>query len=49
MLSHWHEYLPKFIKVLPFEYKRVLQEQKLQQTDDLLAFIREEEHLGVPY
>jgi glutamate synthase (NADPH/NADH) large chain len=48
ILNHWHEYMPRFVKVLPFEYKRVLQEQRLQETDKRLAFLREEENLGVP-
>jgi glutamate synthase (NADPH/NADH) large chain len=49
ILDRWHEYLPKFIKVVPFEYGRILQEQKLREMDQLLDFIREEEHLEVPY
>ncbi len=49
VLACWHEYLPKFIRVMPLEYKRILQEQRLRQTDELLSFIREEEYLEVPY
>jgi glutamate synthase (NADPH/NADH) large chain len=49
VLSRWHEYLPRFIKVLPIEYKRILQEQKLQETQKLLDYIRDEEFLAVPY
>ncbi len=49
VLDRWHEYLPKFIRVMPIEYKRILQEQRLQHTDEMLAFIREEEYLEVPY
>jgi glutamate synthase (NADPH/NADH) large chain len=49
VLDRWHEYMPRFIKVLPLEYKRVLQELKLQQTDEELAFIREAENLEVAY
>lgn len=49
VLERWHEYMPRFIKVVPFEYKRVLQEQRLQDTDKRLGLIREEEHLGVAY
>jgi len=49
VMNRWHEYMPRFIKVVPFEYKRILQEQKLRQTDQLLEFIREEEYLEVPY
>lgn len=29
ILTNWDEYLPKFVKVIPFEYKKVLEEQKL--------------------
>jgi glutamate synthase (NADPH/NADH) large chain len=49
VLGNWHEYLPRFIKVIPIEYKRILQEQKLQETKKLLAYIQEEEYLEVPY
>jgi glutamate synthase (NADPH/NADH) large chain len=31
ILVNWDEYLPKFVKVLPFEYKKVLEEQKLKK------------------
>jgi glutamate synthase (NADPH/NADH) large chain len=48
-LDSWHEYLPRFIKVLPLEYKRVLEETKLQDIDKQLAFIREEAQLGERY
>ncbi|MBN1562585.1 MAG: glutamate synthase large subunit [Anaerolineae bacterium] len=49
VLDNWHSTLPKFIKVVPFEYKRILQEQQLRQTEQLLDYIREEEYLEVPY
>ncbi len=29
VLTNWEEYLPRFVKVIPFEYKKVLEEQKL--------------------
>ncbi len=29
ILTNWEEYLPKFVKVIPFEYKKVMEEQKL--------------------
>jgi glutamate synthase (NADPH) large chain len=29
ILTNWEEYLPRFVKVIPFEYKKVLEEQKL--------------------
>ena len=41
VLVNWYEYLPKFVKVIPFEYKKVLEEikikelnRKLKQTED---------------
>ena len=49
VLARWHEYLPKFIRVLPLEYKRVLEERKLAEIDRQLANIREEAQLGGPY
>jgi glutamate synthase (NADPH/NADH) large chain len=49
VLDRWHEYMPKFVKVLPLEYKRVLQEQRLRETDKRLALIREEVNLEVAY
>ncbi len=49
VLENWHDYLPKFMKVMPLEYKRVLQQRKLQEIDRQLNFIREEEHLEVAY
>jgi glutamate synthase (NADPH/NADH) large chain len=30
ILDNWEIYLPKFIKVIPYEYKRVLEEEKLE-------------------
>jgi glutamate synthase (NADPH/NADH) large chain len=41
ILTNWDEYLPKFVKVIPLEYKKVLEEiklkeleRKLEQTED---------------
>jgi glutamate synthase (NADPH/NADH) large chain len=31
VLTNWEEYLPKFVKVIPMEYKKVLEELKLQE------------------
>jgi glutamate synthase (NADPH/NADH) large chain len=31
ILTQWDEYLPKFVKVIPFEYKKVLEELKLKE------------------
>ncbi|WP_244825477.1 glutamate synthase large subunit [Carboxylicivirga linearis] len=47
ILVNWTQYLPKFIKVIPFEYKKVLQEQKIKELEQKLRetedapFIRE--------
>jgi glutamate synthase (NADPH/NADH) large chain len=32
ILEHWNEYLPKFRKVMPVEYRRALQEMKAEET-----------------
>ncbi len=37
ILVHWDEYLPKFVKVIPFEYKKVLEEIKLKELKRKLA------------
>jgi glutamate synthase (NADPH/NADH) large chain len=31
ILTNWEAYLPKFVKVIPFEYKKVLEKQKLKE------------------
>ena len=49
ILNNWFQFLPKFVKVLPFEYKRALQEVMIEQIDKKLQMIREEEQLGVIY
>jgi glutamate synthase (NADPH/NADH) large chain/glutamate synthase (ferredoxin) len=36
VLDNWSEMLPKFVKVMPRDYKRVLLERKLRQTDAAL-------------
>ncbi|MCU4173699.1 glutamate synthase large subunit [Marinilabiliaceae bacterium N1Y90] len=47
ILVNWNQYLPKFVKVIPFEYKKVLQEQKIKELEQKLRdtedapFIRE--------
>ncbi len=33
ILTNWDEYLPKFVKVIPFEYKKILQEEELKQIE----------------
>ncbi|MEP7284749.1 MAG: glutamate synthase large subunit, partial [Chloroflexota bacterium] len=49
VLENWHSYLPKFIRILPLEYKRVLQERKLAKIDQQLAYIRKEAQLEGRY
>ena len=36
ILVNWDKYLPKFIKVIPWEYKKVLQEQKIKELEQKL-------------
>jgi glutamate synthase (NADPH/NADH) large chain len=31
ILTNWEEYLPHFVKVIPYEYKKVLEEKKLSK------------------
>ena len=35
ILDNWSVYLPKFVKVMPVEYRRALQEVKVEQTGDM--------------
>ncbi|HLY24982.1 MAG TPA: hypothetical protein VKQ72_01505, partial [Aggregatilineales bacterium] len=49
ILDNWHSYLPKFIRILPLEYKRVLQERKLAEIDQQLAYMRKEAELEKRY
>ncbi len=36
ILVNWNKYLPKFIKIIPFEYKKVLQEEKIKELEQKL-------------
>jgi len=45
ILDNWGEYIPKFKKVMPLEYKRALEELKIKQIDKQLKHIKEEEQL----
>ncbi len=36
-LDNWNEYLPKFVKVMPVDYRRALEEMKAAQTQQLAA------------
>ena len=42
ILTHWDEYLPKFVKVIPFEYKKVLEEQKLKELQKKLQLTEDD-------
>lgn len=46
ILDNWNDFLPKFVKVMPLEYKRALEEMKMKQLDSKLEEVREEEQLG---
>ncbi len=35
ILDNWSEYLPKFVKVMPVEYRRALQEMQVEQTGEM--------------
>ncbi|HBG87462.1 MAG TPA: glutamate synthase subunit alpha, partial [Marinilabiliaceae bacterium] len=37
VLVNWDFYLPKFVKLIPFEYKKVQQQQKLRELEQKLA------------
>ncbi|MEZ5105360.1 MAG: glutamate synthase large subunit [Draconibacterium sp.] len=42
ILTHWDEYLPKFVKVIPFEYRKVLEEQKLKELQKKLQLTEDD-------
>lgn len=42
VLTNWEEYLPKFVKVIPFEYKKVLEEQKLIELQEKLQLTEDD-------
>jgi glutamate synthase (NADPH/NADH) large chain len=44
ILVRWDEYLPKFVKVIPLEYKKVLEEQKLSQLIQKIQHTEDEPH-----
>ncbi len=46
ILENWDENIQKFIKVIPLEYKRALQEMKLELINRELNKIKDEEHIG---
>jgi len=42
ILTTWEAYLPMFVKVIPFEYKKVLQEQKLKELQKKLQLTEDD-------
>ncbi len=42
ILTHWEEYLPRFVKVIPFEYRKVLEEQKLKELQKKLQLTEDD-------
>ncbi|HYW97207.1 MAG TPA: glutamate synthase large subunit [Bacteroidales bacterium] len=42
ILVNWEEYLPRFVKVIPFEYKKVLEEQKLEKLKQMIALTEDD-------
>jgi glutamate synthase (NADPH/NADH) large chain len=44
ILVNWDEYLPRFIKVIPLEYKKVLEEQKITQLIQKIQHTEDEPH-----
>ncbi|MGM0377302.1 MAG: glutamate synthase subunit alpha, partial [Bacteroidota bacterium] len=45
VLVNWTRYLPRFVKVIPFEYKKVLEQQKVQEMEDKLRETEDTPHL----
>jgi AAA15 family ATPase/GTPase len=41
---NWDEYLPKFVKVIPLEYKKVLEKQKISQLIEKIRETEDEPH-----
>ena len=44
ILINWEAYLNQFIKVIPFEYKKILQEIKLEQIKSEIEKTEDEPH-----
>jgi glutamate synthase (NADPH/NADH) large chain len=44
ILVNWDEYLPKFVKVIPFEYKKILAEAKLEKLRSKIQETEDEPH-----
>ncbi len=44
ILVNWDEFLPRFVKVIPLEYKKVLEEQKISQLIEKIQHTEDEPH-----
>ncbi len=44
ILVDWDVYLPKFVKVIPFEYKKILEEEKLEKIKSQIETTEDEPH-----
>ena len=44
ILVNWDVFLPRFIKVIPFEYKKILEEQKLEMLKSKIQKTEDEPH-----
>ncbi len=44
ILVKWEEFLPRFVKVIPLEYKKILEEQKLEQIRSKIKQTEDEPH-----
>ncbi len=42
ILTNWEEYLPLFVKVIPFEYKKVMEENKLKELQKKLQLTEDD-------
>ncbi len=45
ILVNWEKYLPRFVKVIPFEYKKVLQQQKVDEMEQKLRETEDAPHI----
>ncbi|MBZ4676034.1 MAG: gltB [Anaerophaga sp.] len=45
VLVNWDKYLPRFVKVIPFEYKKVLEQQKVEELEKKLRETEDAPHL----
>jgi glutamate synthase (NADPH/NADH) large chain len=46
ILADMHHYIPRFLKIIPFEYKKVMQEIKLQELNERISKVEKDvEHI----